>query len=50
MAAVSPRYNDPESTCRNSRRSATHWAVEDLPEAAGPSMAMTVRAVAVTSQ
>jgi hypothetical protein len=26
---------------RKPSRSATHWAVDDLPEAAGPSMAMT---------
>jgi hypothetical protein len=45
IAAVIPRYSDPESTWRNCSRSATHWAVEDLPDAAGPSIAMTVRGV-----
>jgi hypothetical protein len=43
-AAVAARYNAPESTCRNPICSATHCAVDDFPEAAGPSMAITNRA------
>src|SRR5262245_63456144 len=40
-AAVAARYNAPESTCRKPSTDATHWAVDDLPDAAGPSIAMT---------
>ena len=43
-AAVAARYSAPESTCRKPSTDATHCAVDDLPDAAGPSIAMTIRA------
>jgi hypothetical protein len=42
-AAVAARYKAPESTWRNPICSATHWAVDDFPDAAGPSIAITNR-------
>src|SRR5207247_1882214 len=42
-ASVIARYNAPESRCVHPRRRATREAVELLPEAAGPSIAMTRR-------
>ena len=42
--AVAPRYRAPESTWWKPSTSATQWAVLDLPEAAGPSIAITMRA------
>ncbi len=41
-ANVAARYSAPESMWRKPRRSATQAAVEDLPDAAGPSMAMII--------
>src|SRR5216683_2559807 len=40
-ASVKARYSAPESRCAHPRAPATAAAVEDLPEAAGPSIAMT---------
>src|SRR5262245_56722930 len=42
LAAVAARYSEPESTWKYPSRRATHWAVDDFPEAAGPSIAMTM--------
>src|SRR2546425_8300112 len=42
-ASVIARYSAPESRCAHPRRRATREAVELLPEAAGPSIAMTRR-------
>jgi hypothetical protein len=39
--AVAARYSAPESTWRNPSRCATHCAVDDFPDAAGPSIATT---------
>src|SRR5437879_12762277 len=41
-ASVSARYSAPESRCAQPSCSATRPAVELLPDAAGPSMAMTL--------
>src|SRR3989441_7361985 len=41
-ASVSARYSAPESRCAQPSRSATRPAVELLPDAAGPSIAMTL--------
>src|SRR5439155_8553461 len=40
-ANVSARYNAPESRCAQPSRSATRAPVDDFPDAAGPSIAMT---------
>ena len=40
-AAVAARYSDPESTWKYESRRATHCAVDDFPDAAGPSIAIT---------
>src|SRR3989475_3529006 len=40
-ARVIARYNAPESRCAHPSRSATSAPVDDLPDAAGPSIAMT---------
>jgi hypothetical protein len=41
-AKVAARYSAPESMWRKPSRSATQAAVDDLPDAAGPSMAMII--------
>src|SRR3989441_8903262 len=47
-ASVSARYSAPESRCAQPSRSATRPAVELLPDAAGPSMAMTLNTFQVS--